>query len=69
MEWIPITEKEPPKEFNTDVYTQCTCGTKGKGVVEDAVYYHHEKRFFHNQDTAHTSPIPATHWLILKPPR
>ncbi len=68
MEWIPVKTKEPTKENEWDVYTNCTCGIKNEAVIEDAVYYHAEKKFFHNQDTSHRNPIPATHWIKLEPP-
>ena len=67
--WIPITKQEPPKEHESDVNTNCTCAIKKKVVVADAVYYHAEKKFFHNQDTSHGYPIKATHWMFLTPPK
>lgn len=69
MEWIPITKQEPPKENEWDEYTNCACGIKNEQVIADAVYYHAEKKFFHNQDTTHGYPIPATHWMLLTPPK
>jgi len=68
MKWISITDKEPQKKREWDAYTNCVCGIENKGFIADAVYYHHDKKFFHNQDTSNSNPIPATHWFILKPP-
>ena len=69
MNWIPIKEQEPIKENEFDVYTNCICGVAKKYAIPDAVYYHAEKKFFHNQDTIHSNPIPATHWMPpLEPP-
>lgn len=67
MKWISIKEKEPTKEFEDDVYTNCTCATD-EHVIYDAVYYHYNNNFYHNQDTTHLNPIPATHWIILELP-
>lgn len=69
MEWINLKDKKPQKENESDVYTSCTCGIKNERVIHDAVYYHYENKFFHNQDTSYLFPIPATHWLILTPPK
>ncbi len=68
MEWIPITKKEPAKINATDVYTGCACAIKNGLIVTEAVYYHHEKTFYHNRDTHHKHPIAATHWMILVGP-
>ncbi len=69
MDWIPIEEREPKREREFDVYTNCICGISKKYVVLDAIYYHAEKQFFHNQDTTHSMPIPATHWMpTIEPP-
>jgi len=69
MEWIELKDKEPQKENEWDVYTNAICGIKNKQVIVDAVYYHYKKEFYHNQDTSHSYPIPATHWMIIEPPK
>jgi hypothetical protein len=68
-EWISVDKQEPKKDNEFDVYTNCICGILNKEVILDAVYYHEEKKFFHNQDTTHSNPFPATHFMYpLKPP-
>lgn len=65
--WINVNTPPIAKE-STDVYTHCICGGKGF-VVTDAVFYHYKQEYYHNSDTSHSSPIPATHWQPpLSPP-
>lgn len=70
MNWKKTNESEPPRENEFDVYTNCMCAIANKLVITDAVYYHAEHKYFHNQDTSHSNPIPATHWHeTLQPPK
>lgn len=66
--WVSVEERLPEKENESDVYTNCTCGIKNDCVIIDAVYYHYENKFYHNQDTNHSNAIPATHWQPLPTP-